>query len=126
PFSLRSGLAQIEFFSGATVIVEGPAELELESAWRVVCRSGRLRAFVPEPAQGFVVSTPDYEAVDLGTEFGLSVGGDGRSEVHVVDGEVRLDAADGRELRHLGPGSAIRASDGELTEIESRGEAFVD
>lgn len=125
-FSLRSGLAQIEFFSGATVIVEGPAELDLESAWRVVCRSGRLRAFVPEPAQGFVVSTPDYEAVDLGTEFALSVGAGGRSEIHVVDGEVRLDSADGRELRHLGAGSAIRASDGELSEIESRGEAFVD
>ncbi len=125
-FSLRSGLAQIEFFSGATVIVEGPAELDLESAWRVVCRSGRLRAFVPEPAQGFVVSTPDYEAVDLGTEFALSVGGDGRSEIHVVDGAVRLDAADGRELRHLGAGRSIRASDGELTEIESRGEGFVD
>ncbi|MCB1206910.1 MAG: hypothetical protein KDN18_21840 [Verrucomicrobiae bacterium] len=125
-FSLRSGLAQIEFFSGATVIVEGPVELDLESAWRVVCRSGRLRAFVPEPAQGFTIVTPDYEAVDLGTEFALSVGSDGRSEVHVVDGEVRLDATDGRELRHLGAGAAVRAKGGELTEIESRGEAFVD
>ncbi|PAW64810.1 MAG: hypothetical protein B9S36_01700 [Verrucomicrobiia bacterium Tous-C2TDCM] len=125
-FSLRSGLAQIEFFSGATVIVEGPAELELESAWRVVCRSGRLRAFVPEPAQGFTIVTPEYEAVDLGTEFALSVGSDGRSEVHVVDGEVRLDSGDGRELRHLGAGAAVRATGGEMTSIESHGEAFVD
>jgi ferric-dicitrate binding protein FerR (iron transport regulator) len=124
-FSLRSGLAQIEFFSGAAVIIEGPAELELESAWRVVCRNGRLRAFVPEPAQGFTIVTPDYEAVDLGTEFALSVGSDGRSEVHVVDGEVRLDSSDGRELRHLGAGTAVRANDGELTPIESRGEAFI-
>jgi hypothetical protein len=125
-FSLRSGLAQIEFFSGATVIIEGPAELDLESAWRVVCRSGRLRAFVPEPAQGFTIVTPEYEAVDLGTEFALSVGSDGRSEVHVVDGEVRLDSTDGRELRHLGAGAAVRATGGEMTSIESRGEAFVD
>lgn len=125
-FSLRSGLAQIEFFSGATVIVEGPAELDLESSWRVVCKSGRLRAFVPEPAQGFTIVTPDYQAVDLGTEFALSVGSDGRSEVHVVDGEVRLDSADGRELRHLGAGNAVRSKSGELDDIESRGEAFVD
>lgn len=125
-FSLRSGLAQIEFFSGAAVIVEGPAELDLESAWRVVCRSGRLRAFVPEPAQGFTIVTPDYEAVDLGTEFALSVGSDGRSEVHVVDGEVRLDSIDGSELRHLAAGAAVRADDGQLTPIESRGEAFID
>lgn len=125
-FSLRSGLAQIEFFSGATLIVEGPAELVLESSWRVVCHSGRLRAFVPEPAQGFTIVTPDYEAVDLGTEFALSVGSDGRSEVHVVDGKVRLDSKDGQELRHLGAGAAVRAKDGDLKEIESRGDAFVD
>jgi len=125
-FTLRSGLAQIEFFSGAAVIIEGPAELDLESAWRVVCRSGRLRAFVPEPAQGFTIVTPEYEAVDLGTEFALSVGSDGRSEVHVVDGEVRLDSADGRELRHLEAGAAVRATGGEMTTIESRGEAFID
>lgn len=126
PLSLRSGLVQIEFFSGATVIVEGPSELDLESAWRIVCRSGRLRAFVPEPAQGFAIATPDYEAVDLGTEFALSVGGDGRSEVHVVAGEVRLDAADGSELRQLGAGAAVQSRGGKITEIESRGEAFVD
>lgn len=123
---LRGGLAQIEFFSGATLIVEGPAELDLASAWRVVCHQGRLRAFVPEPAQGFVVSTPDYEAVDLGTEFALSVGGKGQSEIHVVKGEVRLDAADGRELQLLGAGRSVRARDGQLVDIESREEGFVD
>jgi hypothetical protein len=125
-FAIRSGLAQIEFFSGATVIVEGPAELDLESAWRVVCRSGRLRAFVPEPAQGFTIVTPDYEAVDLGTEFALSVGGDGRSEVHVVDGEIRLDDAQGRALHHLTAGAAMQSADGALSAIESRGDAFID
>ncbi len=125
-FKLKSGLAQLEFFSGSTIIIEGPAELDLVSSWRVLCRSGRLRAFVPEPAQGFTIATPDYDAVDLGTEFALSVGDDGGSEVHVVDGEVRLDAPDGRELRSLGAGAAVRSMDGALTTIESRGEAFVD
>lgn len=124
-FRLRSGLAQIEFFSGATVIVEGPAELELESAWRARCRSGRVRVFVPEPAQGFTLLTPDYTAVDLGTEFALSVDSEGRSEVHVVDGAVRLEATDGRALRQIDAGEAVRGENGALTEIESRGEAFV-
>jgi hypothetical protein len=114
------------FSAAPTVIVEGPAELELESAWRVVCRSGRLRAFVPEPAQGFTIVTPDYQAVDLGTEFALSVGSDGLSEVHVVDGEVRLDAADGRALHHLTAGSSMQATGGILSAIESRGGAFID
>ncbi|MCB1076585.1 MAG: hypothetical protein KDM64_02050 [Verrucomicrobiae bacterium] len=125
-FEIRSGLAQLEFFSGATVIVEGPAVLDLESAWRMACQSGRLRAFVPEPAQGFTIVTPDYQAVDLGTEFALSVGSDGRSEVHVVDGEIRLDDAAGKPLRHLTAGAALQSAEGNLTAIESRGDAFVD
>jgi len=126
-FHLRSGLAQIEFFSGAAVIVEGPAELRLEDAWRLECRSGRLRASVPEPARGFTIVTPDYEAVDLGTEFALSVGEDGRSELHVVDGEVRLDDGDGRELRRLLAGHGVRAPGGTRFEsVTGGGRDFVD
>jgi hypothetical protein len=125
-FKLKSGLAQLEFFSGATLIVEGPAELELGSEWKITCRSGRLRAFVPEPAQGFVIEAPDYQAVDLGTEFAMSVGSDGRSEVHVVDGEVRLDKKDGREIRTLAAGSGIRSQNGVFESVDDGGTDFID
>jgi hypothetical protein len=125
-FKLESGLAQLEFFSGATLIVEGPAELDLGSEWKITCRSGRLRAFVPEPAQGFVIETPDYQAVDLGTEFAMSVGSDGRSEVHVVDGEVRLDEKDGREIRTLSTGNGVRSQNGVFEAVEGGGAGFVD
>jgi hypothetical protein len=125
-FKLQSGLAQLEFFSGATLIVEGPAELDLGSEWKITCRSGRLRAFVPEPAQGFTIGTPDYEAVDLGTEFALSVADDGKSEVHVVDGEVRLDEKDGREIRTLTSGSGIRSQNGVFESVDGGGVDFVD
>lgn len=125
-FKLESGLAQLEFFSGATLIVEGPAELDLDSEWKITCRSGRLRAFVPEPAQGFVIETPDYRAVDLGTEFAMSVGSDGRSEVHVVDGEVRLDEKDGREIRTLSTGKGVRSQNGVFEAVDGGGAGFVD
>ncbi len=121
-FSLRSGLAQVEFFSGASLIVEGPAELELVDAWLVSCRSGRLRASVPEPARGFTIETPDYRAVDLGTEFALAVDHDGRSEVHVIEGEVRLDDHTGGELRRLLTGNGVRSTnDGSGFEAVGRG-----
>ncbi|MEX2578470.1 MAG: LamG-like jellyroll fold domain-containing protein [Verrucomicrobiales bacterium] len=125
-FRLRSGLAQLEFFSGATVIVEGPAELVLVSDTEIECREGRLRAFVPEPARGFAIETPDYKAVDLGTEFSLSVGSDGRSEVHVADGEVRLDNYEGKELRRLTTGAGIRARSGVFESVLNGGNGFVD
>jgi hypothetical protein len=50
---LESGMAQIVFYSGARVVIEGPAELRLVSPSEAVCRSGRLLAEVPEPARGF-------------------------------------------------------------------------
>ncbi len=126
PFRLEAGLAQLEFFSGATLIVEGPAELDLDSEWKIRCQSGRLRAFVPEPARGFVIETPDYRAVDLGTEFALRVGDDGESEVHVVEGEVRLDNGTGGEIRTLLGGDGLRASGGTFEPVRGGGGDFVD
>ena len=125
-FRIESGLAQLEFFSGAILIVEGPAELNLASAWKISCKSGRLRAFVPEPAQGFEIETPDYKAVDLGTEFALSVASDGRSEVHVVDGEVRLDNKGGGELRTLSTGNGVLSRGGVFEPVRGGGTDFVD
>src|SRR5262249_10195453 len=49
---LKSGLAQIEFYSGATVFLEGPAELRLISRSEAYCARGRLRAVVPPQAPG--------------------------------------------------------------------------
>lgn len=85
--TLESGLAQIEFFSGATLLVEGRAELEVISAWEVRCVSGRIRVRVPPAAKGFLVYSPDLKLEDLGTEFALNVK-DGASDVHVFEGEV--------------------------------------
>ncbi|MDF1752339.1 MAG: FecR domain-containing protein [Verrucomicrobiales bacterium] len=111
-FRLKSGLAQLEFFSGASVVVEGPADLDLISAWIAKCETGRLRVSVTEPARGFTIETNDYRAVDLGTEFALTVEESGRSEVHVLEGEVRLDDHDGAELKLLTEGVALQSQGG--------------
>jgi hypothetical protein len=76
------------FLSGVTLTMEGPADLELVSPDRVFCHRGRLRARVPEGAEGFVVASPASAVVDLGTEFGLNIEGDGRSRVMVFEGEA--------------------------------------
>lgn len=83
------GIAEIDFFCGATLIVEGPADLNVESDWSVSVAEGRLRANVPPAARGFVVKVAGSEIVDLGTEFSLAVNPESAS-VEVIDGEVEI------------------------------------
>ena len=93
---LREGRATLSFFSGVTLTIEGPADLDLISVDRVFCRRGRLRARVPKGAEGFVVATPGSAVVDLGTEFGLNVEADGKARIMVFEGSAEaalLDAS---------------------------------
>ena len=83
------GVAEIDFFCGATLIVEGPATLNVESDWQVRVASGRLRANVPPAARGFMVMAAGSTIIDLGTEFALDVGAE-NAHVEVIDGEVEL------------------------------------
>jgi hypothetical protein len=86
---LKSGLAQVVFYSGARVVIEGPAELQLVSPVEAVCSLGRLLLEVPLPARGFRLRTPQLNVVDLGTSFGVSATAS-QSEVHVFKGKVEL------------------------------------
>ena len=93
---LSGGLIEIEFYNGVRLIVEGPADVGIVSVTSVICREGKLRSLVPPNATGFSVLTPRFEVVDLGTEFAVDVASDGRSDVHVFDGEVELYSPDGK------------------------------
>lgn len=103
---MTSGFAQIEFFCGATVIVEGPADLDLKSPLLAQVHTGRLRAQVPPAARGFTLQLDDLTVVDLGTEFGLSVSAAG-TDVQVFDGEVELHTGE-NDRRLLTAGQAVR------------------
>ncbi len=123
--SLQSGFAQIEFFCGATVVLEGPAELALETSELATVRSGRLRAQVPPAARGFSLKVDDMTVVDLGTEFGLAVSDTG-ARVEVFDGEVELHASD-HDTRSLKQGQGVaRQADGSFTTTAANPGEFVD
>lgn len=102
---LKSGIAQIEFYQGACVLIEGPAELHLISSGEATCTSGKLSAQVPPQAKGFRINTPKGTIVDLGTEFGLNVSASS-SEVHVFKGEVELHQAS-EAMKSLKEGQAM-------------------
>lgn len=121
---LKSGWVQVEFFSGARVILEGPAEFELLSSREGRCLHGRLRAHVPPQAEGFAIRTRGMTLVDRGTEFGLRVDAAGGAEVHVFEGKVEIHEAGG--ARNLAGGEAVRVeSSGASRAIPSDPRAFV-
>ncbi len=104
---LDSGLVQVVFYSGARVVIEGPAELQLVSPTEAVCPTGRLLAEVPVPARGFRLKTDHLNIVDLGTAFGIDATR-GRTEVHVFKGQVALLSGEAPK-QSLGEGRAAVA-----------------
>lgn len=105
--SLKAGLAQINFTNGTDLVLEGNTELSLIDADTVHLQRGKIWVQCPVEARGFRVLTPnDREIVDLGTEFGVEVGAQGAMNVHVYDGEVRVDFTAG-EPRTVVEGKGI-------------------
>jgi ferric-dicitrate binding protein FerR (iron transport regulator) len=91
---LESGFAEITFDCGAQVTLEGPASLDLRSAWEAVLNRGTLKASVPAEAIGFRVSNASVNVVDLGTEFSMVADEHGATEVFVLKGAVEAAARD--------------------------------
>jgi hypothetical protein len=98
---LKSGMAQVVFYSGARMAIEGPAELQIISPEEASCRAGRLMMEVPPQARGFRVSTPEVDVVDLGTVFGLHVR-EGATELQVFKGSVEIAATAGGAKQRVG------------------------
>src|SRR5581483_3213126 len=71
-------------------ILQGPADFQLIGRNEAYCSRGSLRATVPPQAQGFTIGSPKVDLVDRGTEFGLRIGADSQTEVHVFRGKVDL------------------------------------
>ena len=101
---LKSGLAQIVFYSGVRVVIEGPTELQLVSPNEATCQNGRLIAEVPPQAKGFRVNTPQMNVTDLGTSFGLDAKGR-RTELQVFKGSVEFQQAAGTPKQNLKEGA---------------------
>jgi hypothetical protein len=100
-FRLVSGRATLSMLTGVVLDVEGPADFELVASDRVLCRRGRIRARVPAGAEGFLVLGPSSAVIDLGTEFGLNVGTDGKMRGQIFKGklEAALLSAEGTHQR---------------------------
>jgi hypothetical protein len=108
-------MAQVVFYSGARVVMEGPAELQLVSPSEAFCPAGRLLAEVPGPARGFRLKTTQLDVVDLGTSFGIDVL-PGRTELDVFKGKVEFSTGR-RTNQPLTEGKAAMVQNGALPQF---------
>ena len=99
---LAGGSAEVTFDSGAQLLIEGPARLEIFSAWEAALHKGTLSARVPEEARGFRMLGPEVEVVDKGTEFTLEAEGNGRAELVVLKGSVTTRSSRGADSSPMG------------------------
>ena len=121
---IDEGRLLIQMDNGALLNLEGPASLMLISADAAGLKAGRVSVRCPVSALGFTVNAPGLSLIDLGTEFGL-VAEEGRSEVHVFEGEVVWrGGARGSGLLEAGAGVALRPADGQVETLVARDEAF--
>ena len=108
---LRTGLASIRLRSGASLLLEGPAEIELISTMKTRLVSGMAMVEVPESAIGFVLETPDGYAIDYGTRFAVAVDPiKNLSSFEVIDGEIGV--------HHPVSGEEVRLVDNQTISIE--------
>ena len=127
---LSSGVVEIEFYSGARLLVEGPSVVEFQSEDSAILHEGLIRAQVPPQALGFTITTPQVEVVDLGTEFGIRVTPDRlQTEVHCFSGKLEAMQVVSQPIptaeRTIAANEGLRYSPSGVDEIAADFNSFV-
>ncbi len=111
-YELLKGLVEIEYRSGAVLVVRAPATFDLVYEACIRIEDGQLAAHVPKAAIGFRIESPGATVIDLGTDFAVQAVKQKESEVHVFNGEVLVDLHGAKglsaDLLRLATGEAAR------------------
>jgi hypothetical protein len=127
---LESGIAEIEFYSGTRIILEGPSVLDLTSENSATLGEGRIRANIPKQSHGFTLTTSQLEMVDQTGEFGVSIEQDGHvTEIHCFLGEVDIHEPNPlkkvKPVKTLKPGEALSIQVNGTRKMDANSMAFV-
>lgn len=114
---IQRGFIRLQFDDGVEVTLQGPARYELIGLGKTRLHAGLLTATVPPGAEGFQVSTPTADVVDLGTAFGIEIDAAGVPMVSVFDGEVEVTPANRGDKQLVQEGETVRVN--QLHEIET-------
>jgi hypothetical protein len=96
-YALTTGMIEVQFPTGASVIIEAPAVFSIASDTRLLMHTGQCSVHAPDGAEGFRVETPLAKIVDLGTRFSVSVDEAGGTDVQVVEGIAEVFARNGSD-----------------------------
>jgi hypothetical protein len=113
--NVAQGLVQVEFFSGAKLILHGPTTFVPTGPAAGHLEAGRLTGEVTEG--DFHLLTPSAEVIDLGTEFGVLADPHRGTDVVVFNGKVQVvsrpETSRPKEVLDMTQGMAARIrSDG--------------
>jgi hypothetical protein len=124
---LKRGMAQIAFDRGATVVLEGPAEMELFADGKCLLVSGSLSADVPPEASGFSIAAGGIKVAESDAQFGVKTSPEAFTEVHAFGGELHLFdySHPGDPQRRLAQGEALRWHAQGVEGISTNPTAFV-
>jgi hypothetical protein len=111
---LVEGLAELYFRSGARVVVQGPAILQIRDENSVWVSVGRIAAVVSTGAQPFAVRTHVADLTSAGAQFGAEIDVDNSLVTQVYDGNVEL------QLNHeLGPSARSSVGKGQGLRVDA-------
>lgn len=113
---LASGMAEVTFDSGARVVIEGPASLDIESAWSAGLRSGAATASVPNEAAGFRVASVAVAVTSLGGDTRIEAE-PGGAEVATLSGSAEAAAPGQGERTVLKKQQARRFAGGKVMPV---------
>ena len=125
------GVVKVNLPSGAEMVLQGPCDVLLAAPERVRLFEGRLTARVAAWATDFEVETDCFRVINLGTRFSVEAHSGGNSEVHVSQGQVRvqpfapLDESRTSFVLHQGEAVWIDAVRGTETRMPARFDRFV-
>lgn len=125
--TLTAGFAEITTNDGAVAILTAPATVEMiDSPNALRLHTGKLVGICEtDSSKGFLVRTPHMDVTDLGTRFGVDASASDLTQVHVIEGEVRV-ARVGVDPVFLTENQSAQASgdSSSITAIQSAAERF--
>lgn len=80
----------VEFISGASLLLQGPAKLVFKTENSAELKSGRALGAIPPSAVGFTLHVPSGLVRDLGTEFAVDAN-ERQAQISVQVGEVECE-----------------------------------
>ena len=111
---LERGAVELAFSQGVRALIEAPALVEFVDGNAVRMDYGVGYFHIErEEATGFTLDLPASRVIDHGTSFGVIAPAGGAAEIHLIDGQVRIQRMDGDPVSavEMKPGRAYREDD---------------